>query len=88
MKHKIKQKLGQQPQYDENGEIIATIEGHNEMHDTLQPEEAEAIDHENAGIIHDDQQPLTGFGGAAVHSTSMSSFGNVAQVYNTDSMDR
>lgn len=58
------------------------------MQDTLQPEDAEAIDQENAAVIHDDQQPLTGFGGAAVHSASMTSFGNVAQIYNTDSMDR
>ncbi|XP_037938051.1 tyrosine-protein phosphatase 10D isoform X1 [Teleopsis dalmanni] len=79
---------GQQPQFDENGEIIATIEGHNEMHE-LQPEEAEEIDHENAGIIHNDQQPLTGFGGAA-HSASMSSFGvgTAPQTYNTDGNDR
>nr|XP_036218384.1 tyrosine-protein phosphatase 10D isoform X3 [Bactrocera oleae] len=66
----------QQLQLDENGEVIATIEGHE-----LQPEEAEEIDNENAAIIHDDQQPLTGFGGAA-HSASMtSSFNGGAHMY-------
>lgn len=54
----------------------------------LQPEDAEAIDNENAAVIHDDQQPLTGFGGAAVHSASMTSFGTTGQSYTTDSLDR
>lgn len=81
---------GQQPQFDENGEVIATIEGHGEHgmhHEVLQPEDAEAIDNENASVIHDDQQPLTGFGDAA-HSASMTSFGTSGQSYNTDSIDR
>lgn len=74
----------QQQQLDENGEVIATIEGHE-----LQPEEAEEIDNENAAIIHDDQQPLTGFGGAA-HSASMtSSFNGAAHMYSDSaSVDR
>lgn len=54
----------------------------------LQPEDAEAIDDENAGIINDDQQPLTSFGGQAIHSASMTSFGTSGQAYTSDSMDR
>lgn len=54
----------------------------------LQPEDAEAIDDENAGIISDDQQPLTSFGGQAMHSASMTSFGTSGQAYTSDSMDR
>jgi len=49
---------GQQVQLDENGDVVATIEGHLSHHD-LQQAEAEAIDDENAAILHDDQQPLT-----------------------------
>lgn len=68
--------------------MIATIEASNNcalLYD-LQPDEAEAIDNENAAIIHDDQQPLTSFGGGggARNSTSMSSFGTNAQ----DATDR
>ncbi|XP_052855612.1 tyrosine-protein phosphatase 10D isoform X1 [Drosophila gunungcola] len=69
---------GQQVQLDENGDVVATIEGHLSHHD-LQQAEAEAIDDENAAILHDDQQPLTSsFTGHHNHippTTSMSSFG-------------
>lgn len=59
------------------------------MHDMiLQPEDAEAIDDENAGVINDDQQPLTSFGGGAIHSASMTSFGTSGQAYASDSLDR
>ncbi|XP_017052134.1 tyrosine-protein phosphatase 10D isoform X2 [Drosophila ficusphila] len=73
---------GQQVQLDENGDVVATIEGHQLSHHDLQQAEAEAIDDENAAILHDDQQPLTSsFTGHHHHhhqpptSQSMSSFG-------------
>lgn len=79
-------------QLDENGDVVATIEGHLSHHD-LQQAEAEAIDDENAAILHDDQQPLTSsFTGHHTHmppTTSMSSFGGGGGGHtNVDAPDR
>ncbi|XP_037894870.1 tyrosine-protein phosphatase 10D isoform X1 [Glossina fuscipes] len=83
---------GQEISFDENGEIVAIVEGHpNETSEVLHPEEAEAIDKENAIVIHDDQQPLTDYEGSILKA-STTTFGTSAhqkQGYsNTDSIDR